>query len=332
MKRLMIISSVTLASLLVLQTCDSGTTAPDTTPPDAVTGFTVNNNETMDGNISLTWTANTARDLAGYKLYRDGGQGTDYTELGTTTQTSYMDLGLDYDIAYSYKIQAYDQSENFSEFTFLTEPIQSFNITAPSQPSGFTIYAHNIAAESLLNIELTWSQNTESDFDHFNLYRATTGSFQLIPDNLLGTLSGTAITDLAVEVGIRYYYRLVAVDKGGLTSSPSNIVDDIPLAVPTLLGPIGGEIATSSKPTFTWQRLDGADGYQISVRESAYSGTVWETKIDQPTTGNPQITYPNSAPVLTAGATYYWQLGTYSKPDQTEVNSYSTIAGFKIPS
>jgi len=300
-------------------------------PPIPPTGFTANYDETMDGNISLFWTANTERDLAGYKLYRDNGSGSDYTELGSTTQTSYTDLGLDYEIAYSYKIQAYDKSDNFSEFTFLAERIQSFNITAPSQPVGFTIYAHNIATESLLNIELTWSLNTESDFDHYNLYRATTGSFQLIESNLLDSLSGTSYTDLAVEVGIHYYYRLVAVDKGGLPSSPSVIVDDIPLAVPTLLGPIGGETATSSRPTFTWQRLEGADGYQLSLRESAYSGTVWETKVDQPATGNPQVTYPSSAPALSTGGTYYWQLGTYSQSDQTEVNSYSTIANFKIP-
>jgi len=331
MKRVLFFSLMSLASWLVLLSCDSDTTAPDTTPPAAPTGFVVNFNGTTDGTISLQWAANTESDLAGYKLFRDNGVGTEYAERGTTTQNSYVETGLEYDVPYSYKIQAYDNSNNFSDFTTLSEPVAPINQNPPAQVANVTIYAHNITAQSQLDIEISWSPNSESDFSNYKLYRANTGVFQADEAHLLDSLTTTSFTDTDVLVDTRYYYKIVAIDMGGLTANPSNVATDLPLSEPTLTAPIGGEFAPTARPTFVWQRLEGADGYQISVRESTYSGTVWETKVDQPATGNPQVTYPSSAPALSTGGTYCWQLGTYSRSDQTGVNSYSTIANGRIP-
>ncbi|MCF7800859.1 MAG: hypothetical protein K9N34_02450 [Candidatus Marinimicrobia bacterium] len=335
MKRFAYLGLLSLTSIWMFQACEEDTTEPDTTPPAAVAGFEVDFNATTDGEVSLYWTANTESDLAGYKLFRDAGPGTDYDSIATTTETSYLDIGLDYDTQFSYKIQAYDKSGNHSDFTVLGERVAPINQSPPATPSNLTIYAHNLTILDQLDVQLNWSPNSESDWSHYKLYRANTGVFQANETTLLDCLTTNSYTDTDVEVNVHYYYKILSSDKGGMSSSPSLVVDDIPLPEPTLLSPIGGEPAASNRPTFTWQRTSGAKGYEISLRESPLAAPIWSTKILQPATGNPEVIYPNAAPALTTGSNYYWQVGTFSigatTDEMDEVNSYSAIGTFKAP-
>lgn len=335
MKRFVYLGLMGIMSLWMFQACEEDTTEPDTTPPAAVAGFEVDFNSTTDGEVSLYWTANTESDLAGYKLFRDAGTGTDYDSIATTTQTSYLDIGLEYDTQYSYKIQAYDNSGNHSDFTVLEERVAPINQNPPASPTNLTIYAHNLTILDQLDVQLNWTPNSESDWSHYQLYRANTGVFQANETTLLDCLTTNSYTDTDVEVNVHYYYKIVSFDKGGMNSSPSLVVDDMPLAEPTLLSPVGGETAASSRPTFTWQRTSGAKGYEISLKESVLSAPIWTAKILQPTTGNPEVTYPTSEIALSSGGTYYWQVGTFSIgetiEEMDEVNSYSSNASFVAP-
>lgn len=335
MKRFTYLGFLSIAGLLIFQACDTETTEPDTTPPAMVAGFEVDFNATTDGEVSLYWTANTESDLAGYKLFRDAGPGTEYDSIAATTQISYLDVGLDYDTQYSYKIQSYDKSGNHSDFTVLAERVAPINQNPPASPANLSINAHNLTILDQLDIQLNWSPNSESDWSHYKLYRANTGVFQANETTLLDCLTTSTYTDTDVEVNVHYYYKIVAFDKGELGSSPSQVVDDMPLSEPTLLSPIGGATAESDRPTFIWQRTSGAVGYEISLKESVLSAPIWTMKILQPTSDNPEVAYPISEPALTSGATYYWQVGTFSigatTEEMDEVNSYSANTSFKVP-
>ena len=61
-----------------------------------------------DGSVSLTWTANTETDLAGYRVLRHGVEIT-WLPAGTT---SYLDAGLTDDQTYSYALAAVDTHGN----------------------------------------------------------------------------------------------------------------------------------------------------------------------------------------------------------------------------
>ncbi len=148
---------------------------------------------------------------------------------------------------------------------------------------------------------------------------------------MVDSLTTTSFTDTMLTVGTRYYYKILAYDKEPLPSNPSDVVTDVPLPAPTLIGPANSSTASSARPTFSWNRLTDAVGYQITVMESAQSGTVWETKLDQPDSGDPSIAYPATATALVTGGTYYWFVGTYSITDQSEVNSYSATYHFLVP-
>ncbi len=79
---------------------------PDTTAPAVPTGVAATPGP---GQITLTWTANSEADLAGYRVLRDGVQ---VASLGTVS--SYVDSGLLSTRSYSYVVRAFDTTANVS--------------------------------------------------------------------------------------------------------------------------------------------------------------------------------------------------------------------------
>jgi hypothetical protein len=79
---------------------------PDSTPPAAPSNLTATPSASS---ITLSWTANTESDLAGYRVLRDGVQ---IATLGKVS--SYVDTGLTAGRSYSYVIRAVDTSDNVS--------------------------------------------------------------------------------------------------------------------------------------------------------------------------------------------------------------------------
>ncbi|SDP65712.1 fibronectin type 3 domain-containing protein, partial [Klenkia soli] len=80
-------------------------TPTDLTPPAVPTGLAAVRG---DGQVALSWTANTESDLASYRVLRDG------TEVATVTGTAYTDSGLTNDQAYAYRLVAVDTHGNRS--------------------------------------------------------------------------------------------------------------------------------------------------------------------------------------------------------------------------
>nr|pir amylase A-180 - alkaliphilic eubacterium 163-26 [alkaliphilic eubacterium 163-26]CAA37453.1 precursor polypeptide (AA -37 to 1647) [uncultured bacterium] len=79
---------------------------PDHTSPSKPTDLTA---IATAHTVSLSWTASADDvEVAGYKIYRDG------VEIGVTESTTYTDSGLTAETTYSYMVQAYDTSNNFS--------------------------------------------------------------------------------------------------------------------------------------------------------------------------------------------------------------------------
>jgi hypothetical protein len=89
----------------------------------------------------------------------------------------------------------------------------------PHAPSGFAATAADY------RIDLMWDAALELDFSHYVLYRGTDSMSLAVYEPALTT---AGYTDISVESGTRYYYRLEAHDADGYTSSPSLIVSAIP--------------------------------------------------------------------------------------------------------
>jgi len=65
-------------------------------------------------------------------------------------------------------------------------------------------------------IELTWDESPDPDFNYFSIRRGTEPGFDPTdPATEVGTTVDTKFIDNTVEVGIKYYYRVVAFDFNG---------------------------------------------------------------------------------------------------------------------
>jgi len=104
---------------VVTTAAESGGGGPDTTAPQTPTGVVA---VAGDGEVTISWNANSETDLAGYNVYKSETSGTGYNQITTSTQTSSSHTGLrDSSVTngtqYFYKISAEDTTGNESAFS-----------------------------------------------------------------------------------------------------------------------------------------------------------------------------------------------------------------------
>ncbi|HEY0657133.1 MAG TPA: hypothetical protein VGD05_01600 [Pyrinomonadaceae bacterium] len=168
---------------------------------------------------------NTTVNLLGYNLYRSNSE----TEMARLlneipiTKTNYADNFFEFNKEYFYFVRAITLGNN-------GEPLESFesNIVkilpvdtfSPSAPSAITI------AAAPNNLSIFFAANTEKDIAGYRIYRSidrnqTKSEWTLLTEELLMT---NTFQDLNVESGKTYFYYLIAVDKTGNVSEPSEVV------------------------------------------------------------------------------------------------------------
>lgn len=127
----------------------------------------------------------------------------------------------------------------------------------PSTPTGITVVG---VTETSLNVD--WSDNIESDFSHYNLFRDGV--------NIINVTNSEHL-DLGLNTGQNYVYSIIAVDSIGQESSMSIGVNGTPMDMtpPTLLSvsPVSGSVVTSITPTI---KLN----YSENVTLKVYSGAT----------------------------------------------------------
>lgn len=107
--------------------------------------------------------------------------------------------------------------------------------TPPAAPTGLAATAGNG------QVALDWKDNSESDLDHYNVYRGGTKVASVTP---------SAYTNTGLTNGTAYSYYVTAVDHAGNVSAPSSTVTATPTSgtTPPLSG--GGLLSTCSAQPF----------------------------------------------------------------------------------
>lgn len=277
----------------------------------------------FDGQIGLSWHANSELDIYGYSIYRSVNDSTHFVFLEITTNTFYIDQNLEYDSVYYYKIRAVDKSQRESKFSSIVFA-QPKNIYKPLRPQFVKINARNFNNEQYILIN--WSPPSDNDISHYEIYRDTTTNIEISPEKLIDTSPNNYYIDKKdLRMLQKYTYVIIAVDKGGLKSNPTEPVSDMILNAPLLLYPPNHavlnilnefRIITVSKPA----------EYKLVIQSNPIYGTVNEynftsNKIDTEISLNVSNIY------LEPYKTYYWRILTYTN-NNSEPNSSSELFTF----
>lgn len=311
---------IQLFAMILLSSCSSSTNDSkiDLTPPQEPNGLVI----TYTGNVTvgLEWENVVDTDLKGYNVYWL--IGTELYPLNNAdslfTVTNYVTIsGLQKDILYSFGISAVDQNDNKSTIADIIG--KPFSKESPLQPSNLIAIAENIDQP---NITLSWVHNIEEDLDHYNIYRAQNESEVAYSFSFVNSAVLENYVDTDVEVGIDYFYRITAVEKGGWESASSPVENDRVLPKVVIVSPVNFGYV-SKIPTFTWQKVDGAAKYKIVLKTSRIGGEFWNKTINSTETN---ILYDGDTELIINNR-YYWEIGAISK---TEINSVSEAGSFIV--
>ncbi len=194
----------------------------DTTPPTAPRGLTVS--VVSATQINLSWTASTDNvGVTAYLVERcSGASCSSFAQIGTSTTTTYSDVGLTGSTSYSYRVRATDAAGNLSSYSGTSSGTTSSggggggDTTPPTAPSGVS---PSVVSASQIN--LTWTASTDNvGVTGYEIQRCSgsgcTGFAQI------GTSTTTSYSDTGLAASTSYSYQILATDAAGNVSSASS--------------------------------------------------------------------------------------------------------------
>ena len=197
-----------------------------TDPPSAVDWLPTE--DITVASMTLRWEKSDDLNFAAYEIYRgtDTGVSKDtstlVTQIGNADQTAYEDGGLDEAQDYYYVIYVLNDLEDATGSTELMET------TSDEPPTAVVL--DSITSVTTDQLTLTWSQNQNTDFEEYRIYRRTSPGVT-DSDTLVDTITDkfqTFYDDTGLNTGsTTYYYRVYVYDKGG-NSARSNEVSSSP--------------------------------------------------------------------------------------------------------
>jgi len=314
---------VIIVSLLIFQGCnklEGLQPYDDLLPPGIPDNLFVS--YAADGEINIRWSANVEPDFYQYIVYRGVNDSLNLTELFRTFRTSFFDDSLSYDSAYYYAVAAIDNSGKISNKTRFVSA-RPLNYYTPLSPRRLSVSA--TFTEGRKAFTISWDTNNESDVRQYRIYRSHTVNFT--PDTtqyyIARALSFTDTINLSFYDTL--YYRVQAVDEGGLKSAYTEAVYDLLLESPAVIYPPDNSVV-SYFDYFEISSLPVNAGYRIVLYEDPYGSEYWETSGTR-APGEKQA-FLFRPPFLQVNKDYYWRIFTYS--GKSTPNSVSKLYKFRL--
>jgi hypothetical protein len=194
---------------------EPGGYTPDTTPPGTPTGLglTTGTAQAADGTefswLRATWTANSEGDLSHYE-YRVKETGGNYI-YGYVTANEILFQPVRGNILFYVGIRAIDKSGNKSAFTSDSSTTSAKDTILPAVPTSFA------AVSSFKTIFLTWTNPTDKDLSHINIYWNL--SNYRPSASLLAKVKGTFYAHDVGGYGETIYYWINSEDTSGNVSA-----------------------------------------------------------------------------------------------------------------
>lgn len=275
-----------------------------------------------DGLIVLDWQSNSERDLSYYNIYKSSDSLT-FTLYDIARGSYYYDDSLSYDSTYFYKISAVDFAERESALSGLVSSMP-INLNKPRKPQSVIINGRNWEGEKYFNLK--WESNIETDLSHYNVYRNEESNFQTDSISFIGITETNEFNDSSnLEANKTYYYKVAAVDRGGLTSDESNSVSDKILFISEAVFP-SDKSNVNYFSSFRFTKVNGSAQYEIVVQENPFYGIFWSKRFIG-SSPNDTLSVRFDPPYLSSNKKYYWRIITYTG---SQPNSISPLYNFTI--
>jgi fibronectin type 3 domain-containing protein len=286
---------------------------PDVTAPATPTGLAAT---AGDKQAALDWNNNAESDVAHYDVYRATVQGGPYSKVNATaiTTSEYTDMGLTNGTRYYYRVRAVDTSDNASDYSGEVS-VTPADTAPPAAPMGLVAQTGN------KQVTLQWDDNSEPDFNHYDLFRATTHGGPYTKINALALVAPTFV-DTGLTNGTAYYYVVKAFDNIGNASAYSGEAtatptDTTPPAAPkNIMALAGDQQVALSWTTNTETDLDHYDVYRAATVGGPYTKTN-ATPLTSPS-------YTDTS--LANGTVYYYVIRAVDKAGNESGNSAEAAA------
>ncbi|MGE5430444.1 MAG: fibronectin type III domain-containing protein [Syntrophomonadaceae bacterium] len=303
---------------------DAAVNEPDTGLPPAVpAGLQVV--ASHDGSVLIDWKPNAEPALKGYYVYRGVNDSVSFKKIFFTSDSYFYDDSLSYDTTYYYKVSAVDDNGKESRQTYFVRA-RPVNLNAPREVNSLEVNARNWLDS--LSVFLKWDPNTEGDISGYEVYRSESPGFTPGIDNLVGTAQGLTFLDTHnLKPYVTYYYKVIALDKGGLKSTPGNEVSDMILGLAEAVFPNNGSRIDYFN-NFVIKAISAPANYRIVLQSNLYFGEIWSRSFSSNKT-NDTIQVKIDGVQLNTNTVYYWRIITYSSAS-SEPNSISALYNFTI--
>jgi len=187
----------------------------DSIPPVKPTGLNAEADTT--GKVSINWIPNGEDDIYGYRIYRANAMHEEFSAITPkpVQDTVYTDFITVKTLTKRvfYKIRAYDQNQNQSEFSKVFE-MKRPDVVPPVAP-----LIRNITPTDS-GIVLKWANSSSVDVEKILLYRNRGGGANWELIKIMPPDSTSSLVDQPQEGGFIYRYIMLAVDEAGNESKP----------------------------------------------------------------------------------------------------------------
>jgi len=322
--KLKYISFLLLALLFVscereINTVDYGNNIPPAVPTGVKIVYAV------DGEILIAWNKNVELNIDGYLIYRSINDTNNFSFLTKTYKYFFYDDSLSYDTTYYYRITAINRSGNESMTSEIVagKPINKY---PPGKISDLSVNGRNW--ESEVFFYLTWTPRPESDITGYMIYKNSSPGFLADANTYIGFTSDFSFKDTnSIEFYKEYYYKIKAVDKGGLVGDESNEVSDKVFETAEAVFPIDNAVVNYFN-YFKIKTINSASTYRVIIQTNEFFGEKWNTEFFSSSI-NDTISVLFTASYIQPYTDYYWRIITYSKGSNNP-NSVSKLYRFRI--